>query len=228
VKPYYEEDGITIYHGDCRDILWLLPKVDFVLTDPPYGIEGTWNGGRSHGWGRHSGEAAKWDQRVEWLASMVSYHQTPSIIWGGQYYALPPSGSWLVWDKKVRNFTGGHCELAWTNLGMPVRAFSFSNGELATEGKDHPTQKPLALFKWCMEFVPTAQTTLDPFMGSGTTLRAAKDLGRKAIGIEIEERYCEIAAKRLAQGVLPLPSPLPPITERKHYQELDDEKGFAF
>ena len=70
--------------------------------------------------------------------------------------------------------------------------------------RDHPTQKPIALMKWCMGFVPDAQTILDPFMGSGTTLRAAKDLGRKCIGIEIEEKYCEIAVRRLNQEVLPL------------------------
>jgi DNA modification methylase len=127
-----------------------------------------------------------------------------AIIWGGNYYPLPPQRGWLIWDKIVRNFTSGHCELAWTNLDQPTRAFNFAHGQLASEGKLHPTQKPLSLIAWCLSFTPEAETIVDPYMGSGTTLRAAKDLGRKAIGIEREERYCEIAAKRMAQEVLAL------------------------
>lgn len=202
--PYFERDGITIYHGDCRDVLPGLGPVDLVLTDPPYGIEGTWSGGNSHGWGRHRGKAEVWDTRPDWFTSTVPLKPV-AIVWGGQYLGLPPSGSWLVWDKIVREWTGGHCELAWTNLGKPIRAFSYAHGQLATEGKDHPTQKPLPLMRWCIEFagIPEGGLVLDPFMGSGTTLRAAMDLGRRAIGIEIEERYCEIAARRLDQLVLP-------------------------
>jgi DNA modification methylase len=200
-SPYYERDGITIYHGDCWEILPGIEAFDAIVTDPPYGIEGTWSGGNSHGWGRHRGQAAKWDKRPEWAAEWLASNG-PAIVWGGQYFPLPPSGSWLVWDKRVRKFTGGHCEIAWTNLGLPIRAFSYCNGELATEGKLHPTQKPLPLMRWCLTFVPAAGTILDPFMGGGTTLLAAKLEGRRAIGIEVEERYCEIAANRLAQGVL--------------------------
>ena len=204
VRPYYQEPNITIYCGDCLEIMpQLTEKVDLVLTDPPYGIEGTWSGGNSHGWGRHRGEAKKWDIRPKEIIEKIKIMPCKLIIWGGQYFYLPPSGSWLVWDKRVRNFTGGHCELAWTNLGNPIRAFNFSNAELATEGKLHPTQKPLLLIQWCIEQAMPIDTILDPFMGSGTTLVAAKELGRRAIGIEIEEKYCEIAVRRLAQEVLP-------------------------
>src|SRR5215813_4944761 len=113
----------TLYLGDCRDILPTLGKVDAVVTDPPYGIEGTWSGGNSHGWGRHRGEAAKWDARPEWLPDWLSALGVPQVIWGGQYFRLPPSGSWLFWDKVQRGVSFGEGELAWTNLGRPIRAF---------------------------------------------------------------------------------------------------------
>jgi DNA modification methylase len=128
-----------------------------------------------------------------------------SIIWGGNYFPLPPRRGWLIWDKIVREFSSGHCELAWTTLDQPTRAFSYANGQLATEGKLHPTQKPLPLMSWCLGFLPNSVGLIvDPFMGAGTTLRAAKDRGLRSIGVELDERYCEIAAKRLAQEVLAL------------------------
>ncbi|NIP97629.1 MAG: site-specific DNA-methyltransferase [Akkermansiaceae bacterium] len=124
-----------------------------------------------------------------------------SIVWGGNYFELAPSRCWLVWNKPERGFTLAEAELAWTNADSVVRVFDGNRHDTTT---DHPTEKPLRLFKWCasLPWSRSATTILDPFCGSGTTLRAAKDLGRKAIGIEIEERYCEIAAKRCRQEVL--------------------------
>ena len=132
-----------------------------------------------------------------------------SIVFGGNYYELPPSPCWLVWDKD-NSGDFADCELAWTNMATAVRKFKWRwNGMLQEkmgqrkEHRQHPTQKPVALLKWCIERLPSSDhTILDPFAGSGTTLRAAKDLGRKAIGIEIEEKYCRIAANRLRQEVL--------------------------
>jgi len=120
---------------------------------------------------------------------------------------VPPSRGWLVWDKVNGDNDFADCELAWTNIKTSVRIFRHMwNGMLRQSERDvkrvHPTQKPVALMTWCLSFAPESNSIIDPFMGSGTTLRAAKDLGMKAIGIEIEEKYCEIAAKRLAQGVL--------------------------
>lgn len=189
----------TLYLGDCRELLPLLPPVDACVTDPPYGIEGTWSGGNSHGWGRFSGEAATWDERVDWFSEWVAKFEGECVVWGGQYLQLPPSGAWLVWDKLVRKFTAGHCELAWTNSGKPIRAFNFSHGELATEGKDHPTQKPLRLMEWCVKALK-GQTILDPFMGSGTTGAACAKLGRHFIGIEIEPKYFDIACRRIFEA----------------------------
>ena len=205
---YYEEPGIVIYHSDCRDILPHLPKVDLVLTDPPYGIgkDGQRPSDGAHG-GRKAYPFLGWDgeRPSEFMMSLLLRAGEQHIIWGGNYFAdyLPAQMKWLVWDKGQRiNQSDG--ELAWTSLGGALRITTFNRVELLMDGAEHPTQKPLRLMKWCVEQALDAQTILDPFMGSGTTLRAAKDLGRKAIGIEIEEKYCEIAVRRLQQEVLPL------------------------
>lgn len=204
-KPYYDKDGITIYCADCREVLPFIGEFDLCLTDPPYGIDGTWKGG-GQSWGKFRkdgvSDCESWDIRdTAAVHSLLSYADD-AVIWGGNYFSLPPTASWLVWDKIVRNFSSGHMELAWTTGKFPLRAFNFSHGELASEGKSHPTQKPLKLITWCLSFFPNAQSILDPFMGSGTTLVAAKQLGRRAVGIEIEEKYCEIAVQRLAQDIL--------------------------
>ena len=198
LTPYYEENGITIYHGDCREILPHLEPVDLVLTDPPYGL------GRTDPVRQPRG-TMNWDSAIpgpdvfsELLR--IGRHQ---IIWGGNYFPLPPRKGFFVWDKEQpENFSLAMCEMAWSSIDKPAKLFRYSV-RLYTD-RQHPTEKPEALMRWCLNFMPDAQTILDPFMGSGTTLRAAKDLGRKAIGIEIEEKYCEIAVNRLRQEVLGL------------------------
>ena len=190
-----------IYHGDCREIL---PRVeaDVLVTDPPYGLAERLHRPGPGEWSKLYGEGAPaWDRDAPENVVPLALRFPEAIIFGGNYFPLPPARGWLVWDKIVRKFSSGHCELAWTNLDQPIRAFNFSHGALASEGKYHPTQKPLALMRWAIGFTNGA-TVLDPFMGSGTTLRAAKDLGRKSIGIELDESYCEIAARRCAQDVL--------------------------
>lgn len=187
-----------LYLGDCRDILPLIGKVDAVVTDPPYGIDGTWDGGKTHGWSKFRGEAKAWDNRPEWFSEFIENFDGAAIVWGGQYFRLSPSGAWLIWDKVVRQFSSGHCELAWTNQMHPIRAFNYSHGELASEGKEHPTQKPLPLMKWCIEQCKNdPKVILDPFMGSGTTGVAAVQMGRKFIGIEREPKYFDIACRRI-------------------------------
>lgn len=201
-KPYYQDDAVIIYHADCRDILPDLPKADLLLTDPPYQLgEDGWAGG--YGWGRFNHHTPDWDRRVDMktMTGLVSTAQS-AIIWGGNYYGLPESRCWLVWDK-MQSFSGAEAELAWTNLEMPTKVFRLSRVEAYANGKQHPTEKPTALFLWCLSFV-SSHLILDPFLGSGTTAFAAKKLGRKCIGIEIEEKYCEIAAKRCAQEVMAL------------------------
>lgn len=207
--PYYQDEVVTIYNADCRKVLPFLERFDLLLTDPPYGI-GDKLGPRKrtdqNQWAKHFNDGApEWDRTTpasHVIGEMVEAADL-AIIWGGQFYDLPAGRCWLTWNKIVRGWSSSEHELAWTNLDKPNRAFDYSHGQLATEGKSfHPTQKPLPLMRWCLGLVPDAATVLDPFMGSGTTLVAAKLEGRKAVGIEISEKYCEAAANRLSQGVL--------------------------
>lgn len=216
IEPYYDLDGITIYNADCREVLPQLAPVDLVLTDPPYGIGEARGKNKSRSkmavsrdYGVAAWDDAPPDDEVFALIQGMSRHQ---IIFGGNFFPLPPSSCWLVWDKDNGASDFADCELAWTNLPIAVRRIRWRWAGMlqevmgpAKEERYHPTQKPLAVMRWALSIAPDdCATVLDPFMGSGTTLRAAKDLGRRAIGIELEERYCEIAVKRLAQGVLPL------------------------
>ena len=201
MKPYYEQDGITIYHGDCREILPTLESVDLVLTDPPYGID-----------------FDSWDAEVPY--DIVGLFDQATVIWFGsaprfaidvnRFPEIPQRvGIWAPSFTLSRTRSDGmayrwHPVYFWR---IPIK----HNGptwDLFTTPTEcgnwwyHQCTKPLKLMRTLAGMGREGGTILDPFMGSGTTLRAAKDLGRKAIGIEIEERYCEIAAKRLQQSVM--------------------------
>jgi site-specific DNA-methyltransferase (adenine-specific) len=206
MTPYYADDSVTLYHGDCREVLPTLEHFDLLLTDPPYGIGGVWKGGFSgkHGWGKagdESGVRNEWDATApdESTIALLLASADDAVIWGGNYFALPPSRGWLVWNKPERNFTLAEAELAWTSRDMVIRVADLPRSEA---GRQHPTQKPLSLMHWCLRFFPKAATVVDPFAGSGTSLVAAKTIGLKSVGIEAHERYCEIAARRLAQDTL--------------------------
>ncbi len=199
--PFYDSDGITIYNADCRKVLPFLGRFDLMLTDPPYGIDaGNMNMG---GYASSRLERSDWDKEPPTRATIENAieHADKSIIWGGNYFELPPTRNVLVWDKtpeiQGRSFAEG--EMAWCSWDAVLRIYRFAPTQMK---KVHKTQKPLGLMRWCMTQVPDAETVLDPFMGSGTTLVAARLEGRKAIGIEISERYCEAAVKRLAQKTL--------------------------
>ena len=207
MKPYYEHAGITIYHGDCREIL---PSVaaGAVVTDPPYGI-GSWSATGGNSLSVSDVEAInKWDVAPSpELLELIAAPGRPSVIWGGNYFGdtLGRCRAPLVWDKCIRGMHFADGEMAWTNFDFgTLRILKLPIASAGTKGwRLHPTEKPLTVMKWSIEQTRSSGRVLDPFMGSGTTLVAAKDLGRPAIGIEIEERYCEIAAKRLSQEVLP-------------------------
>ena len=198
----------TLYLGDCREILPTLNKVDAVVTDPPYGMNASIGGitaGKSSRWSLATAQSAwdskplSWDNEAPPIVLTFPDLADTTIIWGGNFFPLPPTRGWLVWNKIIRNFSSSVCELAWTNLERPIDAFDYSHGALATEGKRHPTQKPLPLMQWCVAM--TRGTVLDPFMGSGTTGVACVKLGRKFIGIEIEPKYFDIACKRIAAAI---------------------------
>lgn len=198
MKPYYQHGGITIYHGNALEVLPTLPPVDLVLTDPPYGLGKKLNGGS---WGN-----ASWDVRQPDVVCSLVDLAPRVVIWGGNYYPLPPSRCWLSWFKPDAPPSMANFELAWTNFDQVSRQLSHSIAATNGERVGHPTQKPLRVIRWSIKQSGTSAGALilDPFLGSGTTLEAAKALGCNGIGIEIEERYCEIAARRLQQEVLPL------------------------
>ena len=193
MKPYYEDENVQIFHGDCRDVLPTLAKVDLVLTDPPYGIERFKKGFGTTRFGQHQDVATDgiaWDVKpTQETLGVILASGTNAIVWGYNNLPLPLSEHFLVWDKfqTVNNFASA--ELAYINAPIPAKVFRYPiHRHNHSKNGGHPTEKPVELFRWCIEFFPDAQTILDPFMGSGTTLRAAKDLNRKAIGIEIGER----------------------------------------
>ena len=208
MKPYYEHAGITIYHGDCREILPTLAPVDLVLTDPPYGI----------GWQGHEASTREWDGIANDSGALdlrfVLALPCRVVSFGANCYPsqLPHRGRWICWDKRVDpnadKMLGSPFELAWSNATSGFdRIYRLMHGGVVNANggrRVHPTEKPIDLMRRIIIDNPPADSVLDPFMGSGTTLRAAKDLNRRAIGIELEERYCEIAAERLSQEVLRL------------------------
>ena len=201
IEPYYKQNGITIYNADCRDVLPELETFDLLLTDPPYGLGERLKGSKGK-WQKGFSINPLWDLKTVSGVEEMPQKAIKSIIWGGNYYKLKPVRCWLSWDK-MQEHTSGHFELAWTNLDKPTRCFRMSRVEAYGKGKTHPTQKPLPLMQWCIKQAGDGiNTILDPFMGSGTTLVAAKLEGKEAVGIELDESYCESAAKRLEQGVL--------------------------
>lgn len=184
----------TLYLGDCMEILPTLNKVDAVITDPPYGI------GIAKNPVRQAHEKLDWDAAPpqKQLIDMCVNAGNLAIIWGGNYFDLPPSQCFYIWDKQQPlNFSLAMCEMAWSNKKGPAKMHRQS--VLGYE-KNHPTQKPVELMNFCIEQLGMPETILDPFMGSGTTGVAAIQMGRKFIGIEREPKYFEIACKRIEQA----------------------------
>mgnify|MGYP002716605165 CR=1 FL=1 len=205
----------TLYLGDCREILPTLPKVDAVITDPPYGIgesagkAKTRLGPNGIGGGRYVRDygIASWDDAPisDDLIRAVREAGRWAVIFGGNYYTMPPAKCWLVWDKENGATDFADAELAWTNLPKAVRLKRYLwNGMMRANGEtrgDHPTQKPIGVMEWAIGHVPAPNhTILDPFMGSGTTLVACQKLGRSGTGIEIDPDYFDIACRRVEEA----------------------------
>lgn len=202
MKPYYDEDGVTIYHADCRDVLPLLAPVDLVLTDPPYGTGWIRGGGKRAGEFHARHEQPAWDIfTLDWLDLVSCASQFAVFCAVSRWQDMRekwPTCSQLRYRKSNVRPGGADYE--------PVAVYpAIADGEFLAYNGDapfHPCQKPIEVMRWILGRLLPVGVVLDPFMGSGTTLRAAKDLGIKSIGIEIEEKYCEIAAKRMRQRVL--------------------------
>ena len=194
----------TLYHGDCREILPALPKVDLVLTDPPYGIgDALVKGGRGGSFERLiSANAAKWDVAPEKeVFDLIFGLSMNQIIWGGNYFEIPPTKKPLCWDKVRTNQKKlSEWEMAWTSFTGRAQMFKHcaNGGFVAREANEHPTQKPVPLMEWCINLAPkTTSTVVDPFMGSGTTGVACANMGKTFYGIERERKYFDIACERI-------------------------------
>jgi site-specific DNA-methyltransferase (adenine-specific) len=190
----------TLYLGDCLEILPHLPKVDACITDPPYGI----NAARSRnsqkdGWVDYGVDGWDKERPGREVFDLMRAAAHMQIIWGGNYFTdyLPPSQQWLSWDKGQDGFSLADFELAWSSQDRACRRINYARSLALRDGKEHPTQKPLAVMRWCIDQAGNPQTILDPFMGSGTTGVAAVQMGRRFIGIEREPKYFEIACRRI-------------------------------
>ena len=208
IEPFYQSDRVTLYNADCLAVLPQLAagSVDAVVTDPPYGIgKALVRGGGGGGWKNMVNSGAdKWDVRpsseVFEQIFRVSQNQ---IVWGGNYFGLPPCEKPLCWDKvRPNQKNASEWEYAWTSMRGRAQLFKHcaNGGFILKEPRQHPTQKPLPLMEWCIGFFKESKTILDPFMGSGTTGVAAIKTGRKFVGIELDAGYCEIAKKRIMEA----------------------------
>lgn len=202
----------TLYLGACEDVLPLLPKVDAIVADPPYGYAYKPNRNGSvnslsfkRNFGPEDvliGDTGKMDFDPRPFLPLAE----KQIWWGANCYAdkLPNSKAWLTWLKADGNLKidQGHAELAWTNLRFAIRGLNHRWCGMVRDSEHgvtnlHPTQKPVAVMKWCMSYLPDAELILDPFMGSGTTGVAEVQMGKRFIGIEREPKYFDIACKRI-------------------------------
>ena len=194
--------GQRLLLGDCLDIMPTLGRFGACVTDPPYWIGALMVGGT---WAVTSGYHAmqKWDaeapqEAVEMAVSLADQ----SIVWGGNHFILPSSRRWLIWNKIGSAPKMADAEMAWTSMDAPTRLVSMhaGNGATGKERRQHPTQKPLALMEWCLGFVPSAKTILDPFAGSGTTAVACERMGRQCTAIEIDPDYFEVICRRVDEA----------------------------
>ncbi len=219
IVPFLDKNGVTAYLGDCRQ---LMPQLDLsqvkaLISDPPYGID--WSPKqtvikarekKNHTPKRFVGKSVVMGDSEPFNPKHLLEFPVV-VLFGANYYAdkLPQSSGWIVWDKKdgERSMKFGDCEMIWTNQPHPARLIThrwvgYRMGPETGVQRDHPTQKPLALMRALIErYTNPGETILDPYAGSGTTLRAAMDCGRKAIGLEIDPQYVAVIVKRLSQLV---------------------------
>lgn len=205
MRPAFSRDGIEMYLGDCRDVLPGIPKCDAIVTDVPYGI------GEAAGKNKSRGKLAvskdygnlSWDDKPisQELLQLCMDHAKWQVVFGANYYTMPPTSCWLVWWKMNGGTDFADCELAWTNLKKAVRMISYQWHGFIRDGVDvrvHPTQKPADVMQWCISHLPSeCETILDPFGGSFTTAIACIRAGKKFIGIERERDYFDAGVARI-------------------------------
>jgi len=204
MKPYFETKLGKLYHGDCLEIMPGLEPVDLVLTDPPYGLTDWNNRGINKNSPFDNSETQSWDKPISKETILkIQKKSVHQIIWGANHFLelLTNTKQFFIWNKQIRNMHFNDAELAWCS-GFRNACRVYDLHLSCNRNKQHPTQKPKGLFVWCIQQASKAfevNVVLDPFIGSGTTAVACEELGIRWIGIEKEEKYCEIAAKRIEQ-----------------------------
>jgi site-specific DNA-methyltransferase (adenine-specific) len=191
--------------GDSAELLEDIGEIDAVVTDPPYGIGADKAASKNEGkfgwkfYGHTDWDSVRPDPN---LVKQLLNIGSEQIIWGGNYFTdiLPPTMRWLVWDKGQRDFSLADCEFAWSSQWKAARIFDYPRAKALADGKEHPTQKPVELMKWCISLLSNPKVILDPFMGSGSTGVAAIILGRKFVGIEKDPKYFDISCRRIEEA----------------------------
>ena len=202
----------TLYLGDCLEIMPHLDSVDAVVTDPPYGVlSQSGSAATRRSGGNTSNGVCSWDLPLSGDAVAQVLSAAPdAMIWGGCHMALPATFGYLVWDKVCEGLNFGEVEYCWTTKRFAPRMFRLRAAGM-DGGKQHPTQKPVAVMEWCLGFLPNADTILDPFAGSGSTGVACVNMGRRFIGIERDPGYFDIMCRRIEEAMrqprLDLPEP---------------------
>lgn len=212
MKPYYKNSKVTIYNGNSLELLPEIENIASIITDPPYGLNKKMSGGT---WGVKygHGDMIEWDYLLEAEhIELLLKTGNEQIIWGANHYAMPPSRCWIVWVKPFMP-TLSTVELAWTSLDAPAKHIHGNR----MSSKYHPTQKPLRVMEFCLEMSKEKDLVCDPFLGSGTTAVACMKKKRNCIGIDLSEKYCEIAAKRCEE-----------VKTGLTIEEQDSGQGFLF
>jgi len=219
-------EGVEVWQADMLELLPTLGEFDACVTDPPYGIgygalmkgKGDGNGGLDANRWKDYGDF-DWDNdRPERIAfDLILAKSNVQIIWGGNYFTdfIPPTMQWLIWDKGQR-FSLADFEMAWSSQKKAARIMTYTRPQALQDGREHPTQKPIEVMKWCIDQLPAdVGTILDPFMGSGTTGVAAVKKGKAFYGIEREAKYFDIACRRISDALkqpdllIEMPAPKP-------------------
>lgn len=192
---------ITVYRADCVALRELIGTVDAVVTDPPYGIGFA---SQPTNYQRYAGQKPEfWDEApAVGLMDMITCAPV-RVVWGGNYYTLPPSRGWLSWYKPDAPPSMASIELAWTNVDQNARQIAWSIAATNSERVGHPTQKPVRVMAWSMDQVkiPRGAVVLDPYMGSGTTAIACIRTGRNFVGVEIDEKHFRTACERIEREI---------------------------
>lgn len=203
ITPYWNNESVSLYSCSANEFLEIVKPGGLLLTDPPYGLGRKWRrkwhgaNGTSRLW---TGDEPEWDKQTQWSTLRKALDLCDdAIVWGGNFYPLPPSRCWLIWDKKQDNFAAD-CEMAWTNIEMGTRVFRMSRIDAyynkAIFKKQHPAEKPYQLGEWCLRF-SSNNFVIDPWCGTGNFIVSAYRGGRNVMACDFNTSYLDEVIRRI-------------------------------